>query len=276
MTGTILSLIGSCVSLETESTWQNGNLRRCPSSRLLLGEESTCVSGNGNYIFNPYPADQNGDKGARKAMKDSNYIPYEDRFTPELIQAVIRGERQNEYTYHLIESIYLYVSGKLKEFPEADIENICSELRDLVMRKEQLSEVMHKGNLDFIRYLCRTMSNFVCSEIRRLRRQQKYIAKSLDAPISSDQEDITFLDTLAAPVESGRMNPMDNDYFWATVEKAIDDLLNEDESQCFRLRFIHEWSYEEIAEAIGTSVTNIGVMVYRIKKKFQPILKKYL
>lgn len=207
-------------------------------------------------------------------MSNLNPTRYEEWFAPELIQAVVRGERQDEFAANLLGCIAKYVAARLAGYPEADTDSICSELRTKIMSRDRFQEVMVKGQLDFIRFLCVTMSNFVCDKARQLVIRRAHAAKSLDEPAGPDPEAPAFGDSVASAVDVRR--EIESRELSALIERFIDDHLSEQEAILLRLRVIHGLSYEELATELGDTVSNVGVRWKRIRDKIKTPLRAVL
>ncbi|MFD2444743.1 RNA polymerase sigma factor [Bacillus sp. CGMCC 1.16607] len=55
--------------------------------------------------------------------------------------------------------------------------------------------------------------------------------------------------------------------------KSLIHTLPEEERMIILLRFVNELSYEEISELLGITVSNVGIKLYRAKKKMRVLIK---
>lgn len=126
----------------------------------------------------------------------------------------------------------------------------------------------YRRDMPFENWLYRIMSNVF---IDTLRKRPKVRIRSLDEPISTEEGDAPFeiADKRAGPEEAALATDLD-----ARIQQALLTLPND-----FRLAVIYAdiegLSYEEIAEAMGTSIGTVRSRIHRGRRMLRERLREY-
>ncbi|MBT6253887.1 sigma-70 family RNA polymerase sigma factor [Candidatus Uhrbacteria bacterium] len=117
-----------------------------------------------------------------------------------------------------------------------------------------------KGTGSFQAWLYRIATNNVIDHYRRAGKRQEV-----------DIEPMIHLETNEPGPERHASNAIDRE----NIEEVLGKLPDKDQ-EVLQLKFFAEFSNIEIAEALGISVSNSGVRIYRALKKFESIYKEYV
>jgi RNA polymerase sigma factor (sigma-70 family) len=93
------------------------------------------------------------------------------------------------------------------------------------------------------------------------KRDASLYASSLDAPLIDDSEDITLLDTLAAPEEKD--NPLERNELREAVRSAVERMKHDDARRAIEAYYWEGKTEEQIGEAGNVTKQNISNLLYR-------------
>lgn len=107
-------------------------------------------------------------------------------------------------------------------------------------------------------FLFKTVQNFVKKRLRENTKTNQYVSLEDVTELVSQNED------------------MDEKLSFDEYSRQISDALSQRDAELFKLRYIDDYSLEEIAQILNLSISVVGTRLHRLRKRLIIILKEIL
>jgi RNA polymerase sigma-70 factor (ECF subfamily) len=171
-----------------------------------------------------------------------------------------------EALQQLIEAHQYRVIGTVAKMLGDDIE--AEDVAQQVFIRVWKSAPRYEPTAKFTTWLFKITRNLVLNELRRRGRHR---TQSLDGSEDEDQGPIQAADTGAKPPDVAMLD----DEMQVAIQRAIESL-PEAQRLAIVLRRYDEFSYEEIGEIMGLSVSAVKSVLFRARTELREKLKQYL